>query len=86
MRECRDPAVPCHRVVASAGGLGGFSSLALKRELLHAEGVTTTPARVLRFDTLRWPSLPTGGRKTDGRNPRPDPSIPQATKRRPRPV
>ena len=32
--------VPCHRVVASGGGLGGFSSgLDWKRELLSIEGV-----------------------------------------------
>jgi O-6-methylguanine DNA methyltransferase len=32
--------VPCHRVIASSGGLGGFGGgLALKRELLAAEGV-----------------------------------------------
>ena len=24
MRECRDPAVPCHRVIAAGGDLGGF--------------------------------------------------------------
>jgi AraC family transcriptional regulator of adaptative response/methylated-DNA-[protein]-cysteine methyltransferase len=31
--------VPCHRVIASSGGLGGFGGgLALKRQLLEAEG------------------------------------------------
>jgi O-6-methylguanine DNA methyltransferase len=31
--------VPCHRVIASGGGLGGFGGgLALKRKLLEAEG------------------------------------------------
>lgn len=32
--------VPCHRVIASDGGLGGFGfGLAIKRELLRREGV-----------------------------------------------
>jgi methylated-DNA-[protein]-cysteine S-methyltransferase len=32
--------VPCHRVVASGGKLGGFSGgTDLKRKLLHLEGV-----------------------------------------------
>lgn len=32
--------IPCHRVIASSGGLGGFSGgLALKRQLLKLEGV-----------------------------------------------
>jgi len=39
--------LPCHRVVASGGGLGGFMggrdslSLALKNKLLRLEGITT---------------------------------------------
>ena len=34
--------VPCHRVVASDGGLGGFSGgLDIKRALLRAEGHAT---------------------------------------------
>ena len=39
LRECRDPATPCHRVIGAGGGLGGYgSNLHLKRELLRAEG------------------------------------------------
>ena len=39
MADCRDPSVPCHRVVAAAG-LGGFSAgLEAKRTLLTLEGV-----------------------------------------------
>lgn len=55
MRECRDPGVPCHRVIGSAGALGGYSSLALKRELLRAEGLDLTAARIRRFAAVRWP-------------------------------
>ena len=65
MRECRDPGVPCHRVVGSAGALGGYSSLPLKRELLRAEGVEVA-ARVRRFAQVRWV-----GEKTKAQNPHP---------------
>ena len=38
--------VPCHRVVASGGGLGGFSAgLAVKRRLLDLEGGGAPPER-----------------------------------------
>ncbi len=41
------PAVPCHRVVGSDGGLTGFASgLAAKRRLLRAEGVAVQRDRV----------------------------------------
>ncbi len=37
--------VPCHRVIATSGGLGGFGGgLSLKRELLLAEGVSDVAA------------------------------------------
>jgi len=40
--------IPCHRVLAAAGGLGGFSGgLQWKRRLLQAEG-TLPPARLER--------------------------------------
>lgn len=55
MRECRDPGVPCHRVIASGGALGGYGShLQLKRELLRAEGLEVSPNRVRRFAHIRW--------------------------------
>jgi len=53
MRECRDPGVPCHRVIGSAGALGGYSALPLKRELLRAEGLDVG-TRVRRFAQVRW--------------------------------
>jgi O-6-methylguanine DNA methyltransferase len=55
MRECRDPATPCHRVIASGGGLGGYGgNLQLKRELLRAEGLDVGMTRVRNFVTVRW--------------------------------
>jgi methylated-DNA-[protein]-cysteine S-methyltransferase len=37
--------VPCHRVIASDGGLRGFGGgIEMKRTLLHLEGVITKPA------------------------------------------
>jgi len=36
------PTIPCHRVIASAGKIGGFSArggVSAKRKLLEAEGV-----------------------------------------------
>ena len=55
MRECRDPGTPCHRVIASGGGLGGYGgNLQLKRELLRAEGLDVGMARVRGFVAVRW--------------------------------
>jgi O-6-methylguanine DNA methyltransferase len=56
MRDCRDPRVPCHRVIAAGGGLGGFGSLLhLKRDLLRAEGVDVGRSRIRHFEHVRWP-------------------------------
>ena len=55
MRENRDPATPCHRVIASGGGLGGYGgNLQLKRELLRAEGLEVGMTRVRAFSRVRW--------------------------------
>jgi O-6-methylguanine DNA methyltransferase len=55
MRGCRTPGVPCHRVIAAAGQIGGYAgNIALKRELLKAEGVLLRGSRVLDFDGVRW--------------------------------
>ena len=56
MRDCRDPRVPCHRVIAAGGGLGGYGTfLHVKRDLLRAEGLEVSPTRVRRFEDVRWP-------------------------------
>jgi methylated-DNA-[protein]-cysteine S-methyltransferase len=55
MRECRAPDVPCHRVVAAGGLLGGYGgNLPLKRALLRAEGLLVTGRRIRDFAGRRW--------------------------------
>jgi len=55
MKGCRVPGVPCHRVIAAAGRLGGYGgSEALKRALLVAEGIAVHGARVRDFDRKRF--------------------------------
>lgn len=64
MRECRDPGVPCHRVIAAGGAIGGYGgSIHLKRELLRAEGLEVGTNRVRRFDAVRWISMRTKRRR-----------------------
>jgi methylated-DNA-[protein]-cysteine S-methyltransferase len=55
MRECRDAATPCHRVIAAGGALGGYGgNVQFKRELLRAEGIDVGLTRVRRFNEVRW--------------------------------
>jgi O-6-methylguanine DNA methyltransferase len=47
MRGCAQPDVPCHRVIAANGRLGGYGgNESLKRALLVAEGVTVSGSSV----------------------------------------
>lgn len=47
MRDCGRADIPCHRVIAAGGRLGGYGgNETLKRALLVAEGVTVRGARV----------------------------------------
>jgi O-6-methylguanine DNA methyltransferase len=56
MRKCGRQDVPCHRVVAAAGRLGGFGgNLELKRALLRAEGLHVTGSTIRNFSLRRWP-------------------------------
>lgn len=65
MRGCRRPDVPCHRVIAAGGRLGGYGgSEALKRSLLVAEGLTVTGSRVRYLDRVGWPGPARRIRKT----------------------
>ncbi len=57
MRTCHQPAVPCHRVVAAGGRLGGYGgNLELKRQLLRAEGVTVVGMRIRNAGRHWWPA------------------------------
>jgi methylated-DNA-[protein]-cysteine S-methyltransferase len=67
MRNCSVAGVPCHRVVAAAGGLGGYGgNLELKRALLRAEGVLVSGSRIRDFRARRWPTA----ERRDGRHGR----------------
>ena len=55
MRETRDASIPCHRVIAAGGKLGGYGrDVFAKRALLLQEGVIVTHGRVRDFVDLRW--------------------------------
>jgi O-6-methylguanine DNA methyltransferase len=55
MKGCDRPDVPCHRVIAAGGRLGGYGgSEALKRSLLVAEGVVVSGSRVRNLEMVRW--------------------------------
>jgi len=54
MQNCRRPDIPCHRVIAAGGRLGGYGgNIGLKRALLAAESVPFRGARVI-LDTCRF--------------------------------
>jgi O-6-methylguanine DNA methyltransferase len=63
MRGCSRRDVPCHRVIAAGGRLGGYGgSEIMKRSLLVAEGVVVSGARVRELDLVRWTGR--GGRRS----------------------
>jgi O-6-methylguanine DNA methyltransferase len=68
MRECRDPGMPCHRVIAAGGGLGGYGrNLQVKRELLRAEGLEVGIRTLRGFARARWtPRVASTGTKRRG--------------------
>jgi O-6-methylguanine DNA methyltransferase len=59
LRECARSDVPCHRVVAAGGRLGGYGGdELLKRSLLVADGVLMSGKRVRNFALVRWDPRP----------------------------
>jgi len=55
MRACRRHDVPCHRVIAAGGRIGGYGgNETLKRALLVAEGVIVSGSRVRDLGRVRW--------------------------------
>jgi O-6-methylguanine DNA methyltransferase len=56
MRDCGARDVPCHRVIAAAGRLGGYGGrLEMKRALLRAEGILVSGDTIRDFRARRWP-------------------------------
>jgi O-6-methylguanine DNA methyltransferase len=59
MRGCKRPDVPCHRVIAAGGRLGGYGgNEVLKRSLLIAEGVPVSGSRVRDLKRVRIRAVP----------------------------
>lgn len=55
MKACGRRDVPCHRVIAAGGLLGGYAgSEALKRALLVAEGIPVAGSRIRDLGRVRW--------------------------------
>ena len=55
MKGCARPDVPCHRVIAANGRLGGYGgNETLKRSMLVAEGITVSGSRVRGWQQYRW--------------------------------
>jgi O-6-methylguanine DNA methyltransferase len=55
MRTCQRRDVPCHRVIAAGGRLGGYGgSEFLKRSLLVAEGVVVSGSRIRDLSRALW--------------------------------
>jgi O-6-methylguanine DNA methyltransferase len=55
MRTCHDASIPCHRVIAAGGKLGGYGrDLHAKRDLLISEGIVVYNGRVKGFKEVRW--------------------------------
>ena len=55
MRRCSDASVPCHRVIAAVGRIGGYGrDVYLKLSLLVAESVVVAGGRVRNFAAIRW--------------------------------
>ena len=67
MRNCSARDVPCHRVVAAAGHLGGYGgNVGIKRALLAAEGVRIVGSRIRDFLDRRWGPHSRSGRPRTG--------------------
>ena len=55
MKGCGRLDVPCHRVVAAGGRIGGYGgNEVLKRGLLQAEGIVVSGSRIRNFRIVRW--------------------------------
>ncbi|OGL52252.1 cysteine methyltransferase [Candidatus Shapirobacteria bacterium RBG_13_44_7] len=55
-RNSNAPVIPCHRVVRSDGGIGGYlgNKIKLKIKLLKTEGIEVKNGRVVNFGKRLW--------------------------------
>ena len=61
MRECAARDVPCHRVIAAGGRLGGYGgNTQVKAALLRAEGLIVSGGRVKNWRERRVPAGKSG--------------------------
>jgi O-6-methylguanine DNA methyltransferase len=68
MRGCGRPDVPCHRVIAAGGRLGGYGgNEVLKRSLLVAEGIQVSGSRVRDLKRIRVVVSPRSERRAEKR-------------------
>jgi O-6-methylguanine DNA methyltransferase len=82
MRGCRDVSVPCHRVVAAGGHLGGYGGReTLKATLLSAEGVRVVRNRIREFARVRWECPATASPRHANTSPRRSVSLPEPVTR-----
>ena len=71
MRTCGRIDIPCHRVIAAGGRLGGYGGdEPLKRSLLMAEGILVSRSRVREFEQIRWRTQPGRNRAEAAHRPR----------------
>lgn len=64
MADCRDPSVPCHRVVDHSGGTKAAFDVhgpGTQRALLEAEGVVFRLDGTVDLETCRWDGKTGGG-------------------------
>ena len=54
LRACRDPALPCHRVLRADGSTTCAFGPGVQRALLEAEGVAFTEDGRVDFSVSRW--------------------------------
>jgi alkylated DNA nucleotide flippase Atl1 len=55
MRGCSDASVPCHRVIAAGGKIGGYGrDVHAKRTRLAAEGIEVSRSTIRDFADRRW--------------------------------
>ena len=78
MRGCGRPDVPCHRVIAAGGRLGGYGGHEhMKRALLAAEGVLVSGGRIRELDRVRWNGIRRGAERAAAPGPR-APRVPKS--------